>query len=103
MKSLAKDIGKQRIRWHYYRIFLGGVGLFLMEAGTLFARLRYPQAGQPPERPPRLMVNKGDRFRLITHYQGSINILTEAVHVSQPPRLIVTEEVILRRPSPLSY
>jgi hypothetical protein len=49
MKSLAKDVGKQRIMWHYYRIFLGGVGLLLMEAGTLFARLRYPQAGQPPE------------------------------------------------------
>jgi len=30
---------------HYYKIFLGGVGLFLMEAGSNFDRRRYSQAG----------------------------------------------------------
>jgi hypothetical protein len=44
-----------------------------MEAGTIFDRLRYPQPGQPPEWPSRLIFNEGGRLKL----PASIKQLTE--------------------------
>ena len=45
------------------RFLLRGGALFLLEAGSNFARLGYPSPGQPPERPPWLRFNGGGRLK----------------------------------------
>jgi hypothetical protein len=87
--------GSVSIIAHYYRLCLGGITLFFTETGVQDDRLGYSGTGRPPERPPWLMFNGGSRHNMtalvnhpLTEAVGSINVLTEVVNVTQPPRLI---------------